>query len=315
MSDPLPQPPDLPKAIPDGWDAELYKLWYGVLLDDWKSRERDPVEEAKRVRTLEDEREDASLELGRQREDKALEVERQREDKTLEVKRQREDTALAVNVARQDFDLATEVALVKAIHDSYLEVTKASLERSLKRAEFLTATIAAISGTYTTLLGLVYGIGDGQTPLPGRGMIPVAFLGAALVFAAFYVAFLRRSVTRRNLLPSGIGGRLSEYRLKTFMDWMFSGVLARAWALRASVVSFGVGVALLPLPFVDITNTTTTLMTVGGAAVLLLWIGGELWWANAAAGPYVPGPPSTRPSSEKDGPSPPKPGAGGSHST
>ena len=66
------------------------------------------------------------------------------------------------------------------------------------------------------------------------------FLGISLVLSAYYMSFLRSKTITVALLPSGIGGTLSEQRLRTFFDWTFAGVLERAWALRLSVISLGI---------------------------------------------------------------------------
>jgi hypothetical protein len=238
---------------------------------------RSDVEEALRAsredKTTEHERAVALAELGHEN---ARDIARQSQNQAIALKEFEHrltaaETRIAVRDARVDADLAAETALVQSVHDAYLRVCEASLDRSLKRAEFLTATIGTISTAYTGLLALVYGIGDKQTPLAARALIPVLFLGAALVFAAFYAAFLRRKVVRRDLLPTGVGGTLAQDRLRTFNAWTFAGVLERAWALRTSLVCFGIGVALLPIPFVDVSDSESFVIGAAGAAVAVVW--------------------------------------------
>lgn len=264
--------PARPKPPKGAKEPDALNALYQAELESWKVRARDPVEEAKRIRIRDDE------------EAKRI---RTRDDA-------RADTALAVAVARQDADRAAEVALLQSMQNAYVEVAKSSLDRSITRANFMTGLIAAISGTYTTLLALVYGIGENPVALPGRAMIPVVFLGIALVLASFYVAFLRRNVKKRNLLPSGIGGTIADERLKTFLDWVFSGVLERAWALRTSIVAFGIGVALLPLPFLNIDVAVTRDLTIAAGVALVAWLGGEIAYRERKikGEGYIPDPPT-----------------------
>jgi len=191
----------------------------------------------------------------------------------------RDDTAETLRAARLDADRAAEVALVKSLHDAYVDVTKQSFDRSLKRSESVTTTIGAISGTYTTLLGLVYAVGDGK-PLEPRAVVPVLFLGAALLLASIYAAFLKRGGIQAQLLPSGIGGTVAEDRLRTFLTWTVAGVLQRAWALRSSLVAFGLGIALMPLPFVDVSNSTATMAGAFAGLIFALWLIGEYVFAR-----------------------------------
>lgn len=245
-------------AVPDHLKAEDgAKALYEAELEDWKARSRDPVAEATREHT----RDDA-----------------------------REDTAKAVLVARQDAAAAAEAGLLASIQSAYIEVAKSSLDRSITRASNMTGLITAVSTAYTALLALVYGAGEKEVPLPGRALIPMCFFGFALVLAAFYVSFLRRKMKKRNLLPSGIGGTLADERLKTFLDWVFAGVLERAWALRTSIIAFGLGVALLPLPFTDASSDTTRNLTILAAVIVVIWLGGELAYRQTTVKgePYVP---------------------------
>jgi hypothetical protein len=253
--------PELPEVPQHLTDTEGAKALYEAELEDWKSRARDPVDEATRERT----RDDA-----------------------------REDTAKTVLVARQDAAVAAEAALLASIQNAYIEVAKSSLDRSVTRAGNMTGLITAVSTAYTVLLALVYGAGEKEVPLPGRALIPMCFFGFALVLAAFYVSFLRRKMKKRNLLPSGIGGTLADERLKTFLDWVFAGILERAWALRTSIVAFGLGVALLPLPFADVSADATRTLTILAGVAVLIWLGGELAYSRKKTDgeSYAPDPPA-----------------------
>jgi hypothetical protein len=106
--------------------------------------------------------------------------------------------------ARRDGRLAAEDALRAAVQSAYLDVAKGTLDRALKRAEFLTAAAGAIGTSYAALLGLVYSAGgDTPRPLPATGIGPALFLGLALVLSAFYVAYIRVSASTGRVLPAG----------------------------------------------------------------------------------------------------------------
>jgi len=64
--------------------------------------------------------------------------------------------------------------------------------------------------------------------------LPALFLGAAVVFSTFYISFLRERRMVTELLPSGLGGRITQARLENFIEWVTAGAIARAWALRAA---------------------------------------------------------------------------------
>jgi hypothetical protein len=62
-----------------------------------------------------------------------------------------------------------------------------------------------------------------------------------------------------------------------------AGAVARAWALRVAVISFGLGLILLPIAFVQLSPGTVIALGVTAAAILALWILGEV--RVAVAGP------------------------------
>jgi hypothetical protein len=167
-------------------------------------------------------------------------------------------TANAVEAAlaatRADSDRAEEAELLKSVHDAYIATAQASLDRSLTRANVVTAAVAAISTLYTGLLGLVYDTSKGGTPLTAGAMIPALFLGISLFLVVTYAAMIRRTLTVGPLLPGGIGGSFAEDRVITFMKWCFSGVYARSRALHAGIVSLGVAVVTLPSPFTKLSG-------------------------------------------------------------
>jgi len=172
--------------------------------------------------------------------------------------------------ARRDGRIAAEDALRAAVQSAYLEVAKGTLDRALKRAEFLTAAAGAIGTSYAALLGLVYSASaDTPNPLPAAGIGPALFLGLAFVLSAFYISYIRVGISTGRALPAGLGVEMQEERLLFFIKWITDSALERAWALRTAIVSLGIGVALTPLPFLQL-DETTRWQLIGAGAVLFV---------------------------------------------
>jgi len=189
------------------------------------------------------------------------------------------DTFLALRHSREDAAAAVEATLLGAVHGGYLTIAQGSLDRAVQRATYVTTAAGAVATLYTGILGLRFT--SGQPSLPTRSLIPALFIGAAVAFSTFYMAFLRGSTRRQELLPSGLGGNIAETRLLDFMEWSFGGVLARAWSLRLSVISLALGLALLPIGFVQLSTSATWALSLAAVALLVLWIISELYLAVA----------------------------------
>ena len=113
--------------------------------------------------------------------------------------------------ARRDGRVAAEDALRAAVQSAYLEVAKGTLDRALKRAEFLTAAAGAIGTTYAALLGLVYSASaDTPNPLPAAGMGSALFLGLAFVLIAFYVNNNSVVASTGRVMPARLGVEMQE---------------------------------------------------------------------------------------------------------
>ncbi len=272
--DPLPEPPEgAADALRDKLIEDRYQ----------KQLEIAQIEHVTRA--------DTALAREHAREDTDKTVEVTRENTELALQNSRQDTDKAVENARMDADRAAETALLKSIHDGYITVIQSTLDRSVTRAQFLTATIGAIATTYTAVLGVNYAVASDK-PAPGRAIIPVLALGVAFVLASIYVAYLAPKARRRRLLPSAVGGTLTaERRLVTFMEWTFAGVLDRSWALRGSVVAFAIGIALLPLPFLEISRGGEALLVALVCVIpTLLWIVSELLHPRPTSDAYIADP-------------------------
>ncbi|MGO9977299.1 MAG: hypothetical protein ACLP01_31750 [Solirubrobacteraceae bacterium] len=316
--DPLPEPPTVKTdAIRDKLIEDLYQKQLEIAQIEHVTRadtaltlehareDTDKAIEVARENTkqaLQNTRQDTdkAIEVARENTKQALQNTRQDTDKAVEVAREntelalqnsRQDTDKAVENARIDADRAAETALLKSIHDGYITIIQGTLDRSVTRAQFLTATIGAIATTYTAVLGVNYAVGSGK-PAPGRAIIPVLALGVAFVLASIYVAYLSPKARRRRLLPSAVGGTATaERRLVTLMEWTFAGVLDRAWALRGSVVAFAIGIALLPLPFLEITGSGEVLLVLLVCVIpTVLWIVSELLHPRPTSDAYIADP-------------------------
>jgi hypothetical protein len=166
--------------------------------------------------------------------------------------------------------------LVAAIHTAYLDVAKGSLDRAIQRGNTLTAAATVIATADSGLLALRFSADKGQ-PLPAYGFASLIFLAISMLCNGIYAAFLSReqkNLSLGELLPSAVGTtEIRQQRLTTFFQWTFAGVLARSWALRTGVVSLGLAIALIPLPFAT-RNWATIAIGVAGV-VLALWLIGE----------------------------------------
>jgi len=183
------------------------------------------------------------------------------------------DTYLALKRAREDTALAADMALLQAVHGGYLAVAQSSLDRAIQRATYVATAAGAIGTLYTAVLAARY---TTSHEAPARSIVPALFIGAAVAFSVWYMAFLRGHTRNQQLLLSGTGGSVAETRLLDFMEWSFSGVLARAWSLRVSVISLALGLALLPIGLVQLSSGSTDLIGFAALAVLVLWLIGEL---------------------------------------
>lgn len=182
-----------------------------------------------------------------------------------EVKARWRDTA-----THEDNLIAAEDKLREAVHSAYLEVAKGALDRSIQRANFVTAVAGAIGTSYTALLALVYSVSaNTPNPMPVRGIYPAIFFGLALLLSTFYVAYIRAGTQRGHYIPKGEGPHLQERRMLFFVEWVMGSVTRRVWALRMSIVSLGIGLALNPLPFLEVPNPSVVPVLLVGLGIVI----------------------------------------------
>ncbi len=181
----------------------------------------------------------------------------------LDVRSKRVDADVARAQAYTDADLSS----LASFHQHAMSLAAASVDRAQSAALSVQRAAAAIALLYTGVVGLAFSVTS--RPLPSRGSLSPVFLGLAVVLATAYVAYL--GPNRATVSPPRPGPGLEAQaleRLSVFIELTQAVVAARSRLLRSSVAALGLGLALLPAPFV------------GSNAV------------TAAAGPAWPEPPA-----------------------
>ncbi|HET7121112.1 MAG TPA: hypothetical protein VFI17_07665 [Solirubrobacterales bacterium] len=143
----------------------------------------------------------------------------------------------------------SEFSLAKLFHEKISEVAAGSVERSRDSAKYIQTASAAIATLYTGSLGLVFSVTD--HPLPLRGVFATVFLGLSVALAAAYLAFI---TTPRRLKMFEGGASMTEQQMNRtafLIKWVNTTVRDRRWAIRASVLCLGFGVAFIPAAFIS----------------------------------------------------------------
>ncbi|MBX3069787.1 MAG: hypothetical protein KF883_04745 [Thermomicrobiales bacterium] len=140
------------------------------------------------------------------------------------------------------------LATAAKIHDSYLE-----------RAKLIQTYATAIGALYTGLLGWVFIAGDkavvaGTERLPKSGVIPTAFLAAAIDFAAAFTSFLAPRMKGDEELGFPIYEEDVMQRRNMAEGWITNLRLWRIAFMQLAVLSLGLGVAFLPVAFLKISE-------------------------------------------------------------
>lgn len=145
---------------------------------------------------------------------------------------------------------AADIANLQKFHDSMSSVATGSIDRARAGADLVQKASAAIATLYTGILALVFSVTD--NPLPSRGVLAPLFLGLAVVLSTAYTAYLGPT---EGLTPGpkpvlGLEPK-SFQRLNTIIRVASGIATRRSGYLRASVVSLGVGLAFIVLPFIS----------------------------------------------------------------
>jgi len=174
--------------------------------------------------------------------DLALHERKARFDKELS-----ESLSTAQGESRRSAAMGNHYTQQQEILKAFLEVGKGQLDRSLKRAELVQTTAAAMGTIYLGILGLTFAAAD-ETPLPLAAVIPAVFLGTSFFGVAMFVGFLRDE--DMNVPPSEptLSADVASMR-DFFVDWAQRLPMLQAKWLRVGIASLGAGAATMPLPF------------------------------------------------------------------
>jgi hypothetical protein len=200
------------------------------------------------------------------------------EDHNAGIARQAAAALDANNRAAADSLFYTNV--LTEYYKGYVELAKASLDRSFSRAQRTQEAVAAVGVLYTGILAYLVT----KTPaadnaesslavLQSRAMIPTFFLATSLVFSIAYIAFL--APQRTSTQPAGAAVKREDLNIErnTFVRWAMKMPNWKIKLSQLSVIALGFGVATLPIGFIDIDNRDAA-RWVGLAvvAVLLIWL-------------------------------------------
>lgn len=146
-----------------------------------------------------------------------------------------------------------KITSLQSMHEHLYDVAAASPERAVHAADTVQKASAAIAALYTGVLALIFSVSG--TRLPLRGITAPLFLGLAVVLSTAYLAYIKPEIESRRAYPAlargGAFEPLAYARLSTFIEIMTSMVERRSWMLRGAVVSLGVGLAAIALPFLS----------------------------------------------------------------
>ncbi|MFD1212710.1 hypothetical protein ACFQ36_11745 [Arthrobacter sp. GCM10027362] len=173
-----------------------------------------------------------------------------------------EDPALILEKWREqkdrglkDFD--ADIANLQSMHEHLYELAAGSPDRAKSAAETVQKASAAIVTLYTGVLALVFSVSGTQLPL--RGVLAPIFLGLAVVLSTGYLAYIVRETDKTILTNAEVQALaateglepVAYARLNAFIKISQRLVERRLWMLRASVVSLGVGLVGITLPFLS----------------------------------------------------------------
>lgn len=143
--------------------------------------------------------------------------------------------------------LDAEELLRHDIHQARVELAKESVERGRRGAEFVRAAASALVTIYTGVTGAAFAVTN--QPLPAHGIIPVAFLAFAIVFAAASIGWMSRPAPTPGPVPTTDLLKREIRRLNAFVDWANELASRRVYCMHAAVLDLGIGCMFLPTIF------------------------------------------------------------------
>jgi hypothetical protein len=153
-------------------------------------------------------------------------------------------------------DAATNALEMGKYTTAMYALATSSIDRSRAAADVVQKASAALAALYTAALGLVFSVTS--NPLPPRGILPLLFLGAAVVLSTLYVAYIGPAKPPRQVTPpDGAPEPAAWQRLLTYSATTTQIVTARYRVLRASVLALGAGLLFIAAPFVNFQHQPT----------------------------------------------------------
>lgn len=137
---------------------------------------------------------------------------------------------------------------------AYYEVLSSRIAQSRSTAETLQRAAAAIATFYGAALGIAFSVGE--HPLPARAVLPLAFVGLAIVASTVYLAW--QGPASRAPIPMGSPNPPAESFARSYAYLLDFQAIVKEFVrrrdnwLRAAIVALGIGLVLIPVPFVDI---------------------------------------------------------------
>lgn len=178
----------------------------------------------------------------------------------------------AADTATSQAAWSNEYVLHQAVHNAYLDVAKAAIDRAQSRAQFIQTAAAAVSTAYAAILALSFkadSTGSNAQPLAIQGILATLFLGLAIALAAIYLTYLTKHDPVSGPAAAPSLGENQDRRLVALIQWATVPILSRVYFLHASVVSLAVGVAFLPFAYLPLSITADIVF--GGFAVLAVF--------------------------------------------
>lgn len=156
----------------------------------------------------------------------------------------------------------------ESVHDAYISIAVATLDRMLRRADSVIRVAGAVGTIYTAVLGLVYAY-DRNAVFSGWILLPAIMLAISLVLSATYIGYATASTTKFQPLATGLSAELQHRRLSDLMAWVNTIAMRRVWALRTSIVALAIGVGSTPIAYM---GHRQSCVGIGAATVFGIWL-------------------------------------------
>jgi hypothetical protein len=157
---------------------------------------------------------------------------------------------------RLEIDVQADADLYALYQQSLYDVAKGSVQRAQSAAEVVQRAAAAVGTIYAATLGLSFSAAD--RPLPTHALVPALYFGIAVASSTVYLAFVSRGGDVAEEASSTVTRVGARRRFRFFVGWTDAVVQRRVAWLRAGVLALSVGVAALPMPFIQFSDPAPT---------------------------------------------------------